>query len=97
MVARLITFLAGIPLLLSVVLTTAVATRRPTIDPVVIGRDAHEATGFNKDALNRSMKMSVPTMGPNSDFKQWNKNFLNFLSHKAAYRIPLMAIRESGV
>jgi hypothetical protein len=37
--------------------------RRPTIDPVVIGRAAHEATGFDKDALNRSMTMSVPTMG----------------------------------
>jgi hypothetical protein len=44
---------------------------------VVIGRAAHEATGFDKDALNRSMKMSVPTMGPNSDFKQWKRNFLN--------------------
>jgi hypothetical protein len=44
--------------------------RRPTIDPVVIGRVAHEATGFDKEALNWSMKMSVPTMGPNSDFKQ---------------------------
>jgi hypothetical protein len=62
---------------------------------VVIGRAGHEATGFGKDALNRSMKMSVPTMGPNSDFKQWKRNFLNFLSIKAAYLIPQMAIRES--
>jgi hypothetical protein len=54
--------------------------RRPTIDPVVIGRVAHEAIGFDKDTLNRSMKMSVPTMGPNSDFKLWERNFLNFLS-----------------
>jgi hypothetical protein len=37
---------------------------------VVIGRAAHEATGFDKDALNRSMKMSVPTMGPTTDFKK---------------------------
>jgi hypothetical protein len=44
--------------------------RRPTLDPVVIGRAAHEATGFDKDTLNRSMKMSVPTMGPTTDFKQ---------------------------
>jgi hypothetical protein len=64
---------------------------------VVIGRLAHEATGFDKDALNRSMKMSVPTMGPNSDFKQWKRNFLNFLYLKAAYLIPQLAIRESGV
>jgi hypothetical protein len=64
---------------------------------VVISRTAREATGVDKDALNRSMKMSVPTMGPNSDFKQWKRNFINFLSLKAAYLIPQLAIRESGV
>jgi hypothetical protein len=64
---------------------------------VVIGRAAHEATGFDKDALNRSVKMSVPTKWPNSDFKQWKRNFLNFLSLKKAYLIPQRAIRESGV
>jgi hypothetical protein len=71
--------------------------RRPTIDPVVIGRAAHEATGSGKDALNRSMKMSVPIMGPTTDFKQWKRNFLNFLSVKATYLIPQLAIRDSGV
>jgi hypothetical protein len=55
---------------------------------VVIGRVAHEVTSFDKDALNRSMKMSVPTMGPNTDFKQWKMNFLNFLSLKTTYLIP---------
>jgi hypothetical protein len=55
---------------------------------VVIGRAAHEATGFDKDALNRSMKMSVPIMGPTTDFKQWKRNFINFLSIKATYLIP---------
>jgi hypothetical protein len=64
---------------------------------VVIGRAAHEATGFDKDALNRSMKMLVPTMGPTPDFKQWKRNFLNFLSIKATYLIPQLAIRDSGV
>jgi hypothetical protein len=64
---------------------------------VVIGRGAHEATGFDKDALNRSMKISVPTMGPNSDSKQWKRNFLHFLSLKAAYLTRQLAIRESGV
>jgi hypothetical protein len=58
---------------------------------VVVGRAAHEATGFDKDALNRSMKMSVPTMGPSPDFKQWKRNFLNFLSLKAACLIPELA------
>jgi hypothetical protein len=64
---------------------------------VIIGRAAHEATGFDKDALNRSMKMSVPTMGPTTDFKQRKRNFLNLLSIKAAYLIPQLAIRDSGV
>jgi hypothetical protein len=71
--------------------------RRLTIDPVVIGRVVHEATGLDKEAFNRSMKMSNPTMGPNPNFKQWKKNFLTFMSLKAAYLIPHVAIRESGV
>jgi hypothetical protein len=37
---------------------------------VVIGRAAHEATGFDKDVLNRSMGMSIPTMATTTDFKQ---------------------------
>jgi spore cortex formation protein SpoVR/YcgB (stage V sporulation) len=55
---------------------------------VVIGRAVHEATGFDKESLNRSMKMTVTTMGPNSDFKPWKRNFLTFLTLKAAYLIP---------
>jgi hypothetical protein len=43
------------------------------------------------------MKMSVPIMGPIADFKQWKMTFLDFLSIKAAYLIPNMAIRDSGV
>jgi hypothetical protein len=35
-------------------------------------------------------------MGPNSDFKHWKRNFKNFLSIKASYLIPQLAIRESG-
>jgi hypothetical protein len=65
---------------------------------VVIGRDGHEAaTGFDKESLNRSMKMIVPTMGPNTVFKKWKRNFLTFPSLKAAYLIPHLASRESGV
>jgi hypothetical protein len=64
---------------------------------VVVGRAAHETTGFDKDAPNRSMQMSVLTMGPNPDFKQWKGNYFTFLSLKAAYLIPQVAIRESGV
>jgi hypothetical protein len=36
-------------------------------------------------------------MGPTTYFKQWKRNYLNFLSLKAAYLIPQPAIRESGV
>jgi hypothetical protein len=58
--------------------------RRPTIEPMVSGRAVNEVTGFDKESLNRSMKMTVPTMGPNSDIKPWKRNFLTFLSLKAA-------------
>jgi hypothetical protein len=43
------------------------------------------------------MKISVPTMGATTDFKQWKRNFLNFLSIKAVCLIPQLAIRDSGV
>jgi hypothetical protein len=36
-------------------------------------------------------------MGPTTDFKQWKRSFLNFLSIKATYLIPQSAIRDSGV
>jgi hypothetical protein len=64
---------------------------------VVIGRAVNEATGFDKESLNRSMKMTVPTMGPNTEFKPWKWNFLTFLSLKAAYLIPQLALRDSGI
>jgi hypothetical protein len=41
--------------------------------------------------------MSVPTMGPITDFRQWKRNFLTFMSLKAAYLVPQPALRESGV
>jgi hypothetical protein len=71
--------------------------RRPTIDLVVIGRVVHEAAGFDKDEFNRSMEMHVPIMGPNTDFKQWKTNFHTLISLKAAYFIPQLPTRESGV
>jgi spore cortex formation protein SpoVR/YcgB (stage V sporulation) len=43
------------------------------------------------------MKMTVPIMGPNTDFKPWERNFLTFMSLKAKYLIPQLAIRESCV
>jgi hypothetical protein len=64
---------------------------------VVTGRARNEATGFDKESHNRSMKMIVLTMGPHTDFKRWKRNFFIFLSLKAPYRIPQLATRESGV
>jgi hypothetical protein len=64
---------------------------------VVVGRAVNEATGFDKESLNRSMKMTVPTMGPNTELKPWKRNFHTFLSLKAAYLIPQLALRDSGV
>jgi hypothetical protein len=64
---------------------------------VIVGLAVNEATGFDKESLSRSMKMTVPTMGPNIGFKPWNMNFLSFLFLKAAYLIPQLAIRKSGM
>jgi hypothetical protein len=71
--------------------------RRPTIDPVVVGRAVYELDGFDKESLNHSMKMTGPTIGPHTHFKQLKRNFLTFLSLKASYLIPQLSLRESGV
>jgi hypothetical protein len=42
------------------------------------------------------MKVIVPTIGPNTNFKQWKIDFLTFMSLKVACLIPQLAIRESG-
>jgi hypothetical protein len=49
---------------------------------VVIGRAVNEATDFDKESINRFMKMTVPTMGPSTNFKPWKRNLLTFLSLK---------------
>jgi hypothetical protein len=64
---------------------------------MVIGCAVNEDTGFDKESLNRSTKIPVPTMGPSIDFKPWKRNFLTFMSLKAAYPIPQLALRDSGV
>jgi hypothetical protein len=43
------------------------------------------------------MNATVPTMGPNTDFKHWKRNLITFLSLKAANLIPPLAIWESSV
>jgi hypothetical protein len=64
---------------------------------VVIGRAVDESTGFDKESMNRSMKMNVLTMRAHTNFKQWKRYFLMLLSLKAAHLIPQLAISESGV
>jgi hypothetical protein len=70
--------------------------RRRTIDHVVVNRAAGETSDFNRDAIKMSMKMNVLVMGPNTEFRHWKNRFLVFLSLKAAYLIPQLAMRESG-
>jgi hypothetical protein len=70
--------------------------RRPTIDHVVVNHAASEAGDFDRDAINWSMKLNVPVMGPNQEFRHWKNMFICFLSLKAAYLIPQLALRESG-
>jgi hypothetical protein len=43
--------------------------RRPTIDLAVVGRAFFESNGFYREAMDRAMKMDVPTMGPHIDLK----------------------------
>jgi hypothetical protein len=40
--------------------------RRPTVDLVVVGRAAGEAADFDKDSINKSIKMNIPLMGPHT-------------------------------
>jgi hypothetical protein len=58
--------------------------RRPTIDHVVVNRAVGETTDFDRDAINMSMKMNVPVMGPNTKFRHWKNGLFDFLSLKAA-------------
>jgi hypothetical protein len=46
------------------------AGRRLTFDHVDIGREVNDSTGFDKESMNRSPKIIVPTMGPHTKFKQ---------------------------
>jgi hypothetical protein len=70
--------------------------RRLTIDHVVVNGAAGETVDFDMDAINMSMEMNVLVMGPNTEFRHWKNRFLDFLSLKAAYLIPQLALRESG-
>jgi hypothetical protein len=42
----------------------------PQSTPWLSGRAVYESNGIDKASFNRSMKMTVQTMGPHTDFKQ---------------------------
>jgi hypothetical protein len=71
--------------------------RRPTIDHVVVNRAAGEIADFDRDSINMSMKMNVYVTGPNIEFRHCKNRFLDYMSLRAAYLIPQLAQRESGV
>jgi hypothetical protein len=62
----------------------------------------HRPSGTRSPRLRQGRPQPVhedvgPHHGPTTDFKHWKRTFLNFLSIKAAYLIPQLAIRDSGV
>jgi hypothetical protein len=64
---------------------------------MVVGRAANdESANFDKGDINMCIKMNFPTMGPTTEFKHSRSHFLSFMSLKAAYLIPHMAVRDSG-
>jgi hypothetical protein len=44
--------------------------RRPTIDPVDVGRAAGESSDFDINSINRSMKMNVPVTDHATEFRR---------------------------
>jgi hypothetical protein len=52
---------------------------------------------FDGDSFSRSFRMDAPLMPKTDDFKFWKRDFLSFLSLKAAALIPEMAMSSSGV
>jgi hypothetical protein len=55
------------------------------------------ATDFDGDYFSRSFRMHVPLMPKTGEFKLWKRDFLSFLSIKAAPQIPQLAMSSFGV
>jgi hypothetical protein len=58
---------------------------------------ADRATDFDGDSFFRSFRMDAPLMPKTGDFKLWKRDFLSFLSIKAAALIPQVAMSSFGV
>jgi hypothetical protein len=70
--------------------------RFTTIDPDFVAQTAEYATAFDGDPVSRSFRMDAPLMRKTADFKIWKRDFLSFLSYKAAALIPQLALSSSG-
>jgi hypothetical protein len=55
------------------------------------------ATNFDGDSFSQSFRMDAPLMPKTGEFKVWKRDFLSFLSIKAAALIPQLALSSSGV
>jgi hypothetical protein len=62
--------------------------RFTTIDPDFVAQTADHAIAFEGDSFSRSFRMDAPLMPKTGDFKIWKRDFLSFLSYKAAALIP---------
>jgi hypothetical protein len=67
------------------------------IDPNFVAVTAYWATDFNGDSFSRWFCMDAPSMPKTGDFKLYKRDFLSFLSVKAAALIPQLAMSSSGV
>jgi hypothetical protein len=70
---------------------------RFTIDPDFVAMTADWATDFDGDSFSRSFRMDAPLMPKTGDFKLMKRDFLSFISIKAAALIPQLAMSSSGV
>jgi hypothetical protein len=55
------------------------------------------AINFDGDSFSRSFRMDAPLMPKTGEFKVWKRDFLSFLSIKAAAFIPQLAMSSSDV
>jgi hypothetical protein len=72
-------------------------SRRFTIGPDFVAMTADKATDIDGDSFSRSLRMDAPLMPKTGEFKLWKRDFLSFLSIKAAALIPQLVLSSSGV
>jgi hypothetical protein len=73
--------------------------RRHTIDLDFVAMTADWATNIDGDSFSRSFRMDAPLMPKTGELKVWKRDFVSFLSIKAAALIPpvhRLALSSSG-